>query len=212
MTDAAPTSATPTTPAATVSTIATPTSGSTTATIKPGISTTEHALMLIAMVLNFVMASDLITNIVWVKIATIALQTLGALGYGAVRTSLKVAAMKATVLMLLITAPALMLVSCLSSAQVKAGIASIEACGKNDAGPVITQLENALVSSNYNVEVAGVATAYNLTQDAVNCLVQMIAAVRSAGAGSGSAIATAAEDPVVAHAHAYLSAHKGSGS
>lgn len=57
--------------------------------------TSEHIVMLIAIALTSILSSNLITDDRWVKIIGIVLDMLGALGYGAFRTQLKVAHVRA---------------------------------------------------------------------------------------------------------------------
>ncbi|HEY1814914.1 MAG TPA: hypothetical protein VGG74_21350 [Kofleriaceae bacterium] len=106
------------------------------------------------------------------------------------------------------------IVTSCTHAQVVAGENAAKACGEADAGTLLGKIEAALAASDYDVEVAAVATAYNLASDVVNCLVATVTAVEDAAtpAGGGSAITASviAPNPIAAHGHAWLNAHAGS--
>lgn len=78
-------------------------------------------------------------------------------------------------------------------------------CAIGDLFKYAGEVESLLATEGFDKALSDVAKKYNLTQDAINCVVQGVLAVLTSSQGSGAA--TGQESPVVVHARAYLKAH-----
>lgn len=163
--------------------------------VKPGLTTSEHVLAVIVVLLMTLEGSNLIpVGSGWNKAIVMALQALTALGYGVNRTSLKKAAMRTAQAMMLV-AVVLMMPAC-GAQQGSGGAGSgsgsnsakpgFLACGKADLAQMVgdktllATVAAELLSANY---VAAIATLVaKLGADAVGCAVLAIEQVDGAKA------------------------------
>lgn len=89
---------------------------------------------------------------------------------------------------------------------VKAGGVAGAACAVKDVLQYAGEVEAALATESFKQALADVAKKENLTQEALTCLVQTVLGVMTARQGGGAA--TGQEEPMVAHARAYLDSVK----
>lgn len=201
-------------------------------TIVRGWLTSEHLLMVLAIITTALLNAGVIPSTSEAgKVAAEIITVLGAFGYTAARTSLKATAMRLSagvptkdgigaalakayggplLMLLALGIGASQLHGCAAvKADAKIGGGAFAACAESDVAQitaqVLSQIDGVITANAPSLEDDLGAIALSLTGDAFDCAVKAVLAIRAAAPSpSGSGAATAAESPGAARARAYL--------